>query len=186
MLFSSCKSRAHDLSHNLTVSKHNLKHALSKRACDLGFAAWQETKINTSTKNTSKFIPFKGGTVLPLALYSNRGKYGTAPCQENKRPVCVRFKSPCPVWPDEIYVCADQCPTLRYLTLPYATSRDLTLPYANPRYLTFHYVSPRYVTLRYLTLHYLTLPCLTLAYATLRYLTLPYLTVPYLTSPRQG
>ena len=29
-------------------------------------------------KITKKFIRFKGGTVLPLVLYSNRGKYGTA------------------------------------------------------------------------------------------------------------
>ena len=50
-------------------------------------------------KITKKFIRFKGGTVLPLVLYSTRGKYGTAPGQENQRPVCVRFNG----WTDSLW-----------------------------------------------------------------------------------
>ena len=46
-----------------------------------------------------KFIRFRGGTVLPLVLYSTRGKYGTALGQENQRPVCVRLNG----WTDSMW-----------------------------------------------------------------------------------
>ena len=86
---------------NLKYSHWQLgwKHALEILLRTQAVPQLPPSRKNHARKIPKKFIRFRGGTVLPLVLYSTRGKYGTAPGQENQRPVCVRFNG----WTDSLW-----------------------------------------------------------------------------------
>ena len=70
---------------NLKYSHWQLgwKHALEILLRTQAVPQLPPSRKNHARKFPKEFIRFRGGTVLPLVLYSTRGKYGTAPGQKN-------------------------------------------------------------------------------------------------------